>query len=75
MRGGSGGCFAAAARQGLQRMGMGVCNLLFFMASLPVLGIILRASASAPTGDWIAAKVPLLDPLSARGTETAKHFA
>ena len=56
-------------------MGMSVCNLLFFMASLPVLGIILRASASAPTGDWIAAKVPLLDPLSARGTETAKHFA
>ena len=41
MRGGSGGYFAAAAGQAPQSRGMGVYNLLFFMASLPVLGSVL----------------------------------
>jgi hypothetical protein len=52
-----------------------VRNLLFFMASLPFLSGFFQASASALTAAWAAAKVLFVGALSARGTETAKHFA
>ena len=54
---------------------MDVRNFLFFMASLPFLWRVLRASPTALTGARAAAKVLRVDPLSACGTETAKHSA
>lgn len=50
-------------------------NFLFFMASLPLFGGTLRASASALTGGWMPAKVLLAGRPGASGTETAKHSA
>ena len=73
--GGRGRPFAKVSKQAWQSARMGIHNLLFFMASLPISRGVLRASASAPTGAWSAAKVPLVGRRSPRGTETAKHFS